>query len=362
MRPIFQRCLTLLLILALSLLPASALAEKASVKLNYKYGFMYEDAEATLKAKTKGVSLSSLEWSSSDTAVATVDEGRVEARSVGRTIITASANGVRARCGVVVLPRQVEIEKGEKLSLPNAGVESYKSYNKSVASVSKKGVLTAKKMGETRIRVSYGKQKLYIDIIVGGNAVEESKAASLSCADETSQIVLVEHESGSRATLSIHEKKNGLWTQLYSCRAYLGKNGIGKTKEGDKKTPSGAYNLTFPFGIKSDPGARQDYLKVTKHHYWCGTSSSDYYNQLVDMRKVDRKYTSSDEYLIKYKGVYNYCMFIDYNADGEAGKGSCIFLHCTGSNKYTAGCIAVDEAVMKKIVQWAKPGAKIVIQ
>jgi L,D-peptidoglycan transpeptidase YkuD (ErfK/YbiS/YcfS/YnhG family) len=55
-------------------------------------------------------------------------------------------------------------------------------------------------------------------------------------------------------------------------------------------------------------------------------------------------------------------MFIDYNAAGVAGKGSCIFLHCTGSNKYTAGCVAVSEAAMKKIIQWVKPGAKIVIR
>jgi len=80
------------------------------------------------------------------------------------------------------------------------------------------------------------------------------------------------------------------------------------------------------------------------------------------MRATDRKYTSSDEYLINYKGVYNYCMFIDYNAEGEAGKGSCIFLHCTESKKSTAGCIAVSEPVMKKIIQWAQPGAKIVIR
>ena len=80
------------------------------------------------------------------------------------------------------------------------------------------------------------------------------------------------------------------------------------------------------------------------------------------MRVTDRAYTSADEHLIDYKGVYNYCMFIDYNAEGTAGKGSCIFLHCMGSQKSTAGCIAVPESVMSKIVQWAEQGAKIVIQ
>ena len=191
---------------------------------------------------------------------------------------------------------------------------------------------------------------------------EQSKAAQLDCASQTDQIVLVEYQSGSKATLSIHEKQGGTWKELYSCTAYVGKNGIGKTKEGDKRTPTGTFNLTTPFGIKADPGANLPYTQVTKYHYWCGTSGSEYYNQLIDTRVIDRARTSSDEYLISYVPEYNYCMFIDYNASGEAGKGSCIFLHCTGKNSSTGGCVAVPESVMKKIVQWVKPGAKIVIQ
>ena len=162
--------------------------------------------------------------------------------------------------------------------------------------------------------------------------------------------------------LSAHEKLDGVWTELASCDAYVGRKGIGKTREGDKKTPTGTFNLTTPFGIKADPGAKLSYTQVTQYHYWCGSSKSGYYNQLVDSRETGRSYTSSDEHLIDYKGVYNYCMFIDYNAEGKAGKGSCIFLHCTGSNKYTAGCVAISEANMKKIIQWARPGVKIVIQ
>ena len=82
----------------------------------------------------------------------------------------------------------------------------------------------------------------------------------------------------------------------------------------------------------------------------------------MDEREVSRKHKSSDEYLIKYKGAYNYCMFIDYNAEGTPNKGSCIFLHCTGKNKYTAGCVAIPEKMMKQIICWAREGTKIVIR
>lgn len=362
MSSFFKRIVSLLL--ALCLLSGSALAAKTSVKLVNKYYFLYEGESAALKTKLRGVSADALVWESADEGAVSVSGGVVTGESAGRSMVRASVGSRSAKCGVVVLPRTVELEVGESLSLPCGSVERYKSSDKSVATVSKKGKITAKGAGSAKIRVSYGDQKLYVQVKVTKEEsdIEESRAARLDCADTTDQIVLVEYESGSRAKLSIHERKDGRWRELHSCTAYVGKNGIGKTKEGDKRTPTGTYDLTQPFGIKADPGANMAYTKVTKHHYWCGSSGSEYYNQLVDTRKVDRKATSADEVLVSYGSVYNYCMFIDYNAAGEAGKGSCIFLHCTGSKKYTAGCIAVDEAVMKKIIQWAEPGVKIVIE
>lgn len=355
----------LLAILLLSMLPASALAAKESISLGGNLGFLYEDGSVTLKPKLKNLSASDLTWSSSDESVATVSNGIIRAQSTGRTVITVSGGGATARCGVVVLPREVKLAVGETVSLPNGTKEKYTMQYDSIASVSRGGAITGKKAGSTLLRVSYGKQKLYVQIQVTEKEdaqVEQSKAAQLDCASQTDQIVLVEYQSGSKATLSIHEKRNGAWKELYACTAYVGKNGIGKTKEGDKRTPTGTFNLTTPFGIKADPGANQPYTQVTKYHYWCGTSGSEYYNQLIDTRVTDRARTSADEYLISYVPQYNYCMFIDYNASGEAEKGSCIFLHCTGSSKSTGGCVAVPESVMKKIVQWARPGAKIVIQ
>ena len=359
-----KRAILLILTAAvlLGVLPSTALAARAGISLGGKVGFMYEDASVTLKPKLKNLKASQLSWTSSEPSVASVSGGKISAHKAGRTVITASGANATAACGVVVLPREVSVKVGETISLPNGTVESYTVQDTSVARIKSNGTIGGISAGSTYVKVSYGSQKLYVKVnVIGGSKVEQSKASYLACADSTSQIVLVEYESGSNATLSIHEKKNGIWKELYSCDAYVGKNGIGKTKEGDRKTPTGTFNLTTPFGIKADPGANMDYTKVTKYHYWCGTSGSKYYNRLIDTREIDRACTSSDEYLIKYEGEYNYCMFIDYNVSGTVGKGSCIFLHCKGDNKYTAGCIAVSESVMKKIIQWAEPGAKIVI-
>ena len=87
---------------------------------------------------------------------------------------------------------------------------------------------------------------------------------------------------------------------------------------------TGTFNLTTPFGILSDPGSNMPYLEVTSQHYWCDDSSSPYYNQLVNVSITGRV---SGEHLISCSPNYNYCMFIDYNAEGAPGKGSFIF--CT---------------------------------
>ena len=86
------------------------------------------------------------------------------------------------------------------------------------------------------------------------------------------QIITVEYlPATGRGKLSFYQKtEDGNWVLLIdSARARMGRNGIGKTKEGDGKTPSGTYNLTQPFGILDDPGTQlEGYVKVTENHWW----------------------------------------------------------------------------------------------
>lgn len=377
----FRRLTALLLALMLLLaLPSAGLAAKKApaIKLPVRMGLMFVGDNVRLTPKLQGIAKEDVRFSSSETAVATISEfGVVQAAAEGKTVLTVYGGGAEAQCGLVVLPKKLILCTGESKALPSGGVELYLSKDPDIAEVSEVGVVRGLKAGSTVVGVKYGRQVLAVEVAVTelcddpdgtapaatpAPAPTMSKAATLDAATETSQIVLVEYTGGSKATLSVHEKINGVWVERLSTSAYVGRNGIGKTKEGDKKTPTGTYNLTTPFGIKDDPGAKMAYTKVTKYHYWCGASNSGYYNQLVDSRDTGRDYTSSDEHLIDYKGVYNYCMFIDYNVEGVAHKGSCIFLHCKGNNPYTAGCVAIDEGSMKQIIQWARPGIKIVIR
>ena len=387
----FKRLTALVLALVLLMaVPSAGLAAKKKapgIKLPVKMGLMFVGDSARLTPKLQSVAKEDVRFDSSDSSVATISEfGVVQAVAEGKSVLTVSGGGAEAQCGLVVLPRKLIMTAGESMSLPNGGVELYRSKDPDIAEVSANGVIKGLKGGSTVVGVKYGRQVLAVEVVVTDEddgdeadvndedafddneatvvtpAPTMSKAAALDAAEKAEQIVLVEYTGGSKATLSFHEKINGIWVERLSTSAYVGRNGIGKTREGDKKTPTGTYNLTTPFGIKDDPGAKMAYTKVTQYHYWCGASSSKYYNQLVDSRVAGREYTSSDEHLIDYKGAYNYCMFIDYNVEGVAHKGSCIFLHCKGKNAYTAGCVAIDEGSMRQIIQWARPGTKIVIR
>lgn len=194
----------------------------------------------------------------------------------------------------------------------------------------------------------------------------EAHAAALEC----DRLIAVRCTGGSNAMLTYY-KKNGLgaWIEQLSCNAFIGKAGKGKQREGDMKTPVGIFDLSMPFGILPAPSMDdskgrklQAYLRITENHYWCG-QNGPYYNRLVDNAAPPEGYAPSkaDEHMIDYRPSYHYGMVIGYNKDGKENLGSAIFLHCIGKNPYTAGCVAVDEAVMRELIFELSAGAKIVI-
>lgn len=122
---------------------------------------------------------------------------------------------------------------------------------------------------------------------------------------------------------------------------YIGRNGAtNDKKEGDGKTPLGEFELGITLSMQRD---------ITQDMYWVDDVKSKYYNQLVDITKVQKDWESA-EHLIDYPVEYECLIEIKTNPNNIPGKGSAIFLHCS-NNKPTAGCIAVDRSVMKKIIE-----------
>ena len=127
-----------------------------------------------------------------------------------------------------------------------------------------------------------------------------SPAWAQAVADMTGarQVVLVAAKEGSEAEFTMHEKdEDGNWHVLVSAPAIIGKNGLGKTKVGDMKTPQGVYTLGFAFGIKEDPGCKLAYHQVTKYDYWSGDQWNRY-NEMVDIRDCPSLNVGACEHLI----------------------------------------------------------------
>ncbi|MCF0176408.1 MAG: hypothetical protein HUJ94_06195 [Bacteroidales bacterium] len=171
---------------------------------------------------------------------------------------------------------------------------------------------------------------------------------SYSDNDGVRQMLLVKYTAGSNADAEFYIKdKKGMWQCLERGSAYVGKNGIGKTREGDGKTPVGIFGVRRAFGILDNPGVSMEYLHVTETTYACD-EEGPYYNTIIDTREIP--HTCKGEHMIDYAPQYNYGMETTFNDSNIYPEGSAIFLHCKGSNPYTEGCIALDQEFMKKIL------------
>ena len=177
------------------------------------------------------------------------------------------------------------------------------------------------------------------------------KIGELNLAKYYEQILVVAVKN-EEAILCFYQKApSGKWKLELETQAQIGKNGLGKRREGDGKTPVGVFSFTDAFGILKNPGAKIPYIQVKKNHYWIDDAKSEYYNQFVDSEEVIKDWTSA-EHICEYGEVYHYVMATDYNAEGIAGVGSAIFLHCmTEEMEGTAGCVAIPEIFMKQLLK-----------
>ena len=179
-------------------------------------------------------------------------------------------------------------------------------------------------------------------------------------------IVAAFSEDATDAWVSLHEKQSdGSWHMIMTSPGFIGKNGLGKTREGDAKTPVGIFHFNRAFGIADDPGCAIPYVKVDNDTYWSGDPRDGFhYNELVslkDLPELDLE-SGDSEHIIEYPYHYQYCLNISYNEEGTPGLGSAIFLHCLAPAKpFTGGCVSIPEDHMRYVMQKVNDKTKVVI-
>ena len=172
-------------------------------------------------------------------------------------------------------------------------------------------------------------------------------------------LLLVKCTGGSNAEVEYCVRADGGgWTTVRSGDANIGKNGYGKTREGDAKTPVGDYSGVSAFGIKPDPGTSMPYIDVRETTFACD-EDCEWYNRIIDTAATGHDCKGEDMSAIA--PAYNYGFTLDHNPENLYPLGSAIFFHCKGLKPYTGGCIAVDEDFMEQILKTCGSSPKVCI-
>lgn len=160
--------------------------------------------------------------------------------------------------------------------------------------------------------------------------------------------------------LILLEKKSEGWQIITDpIPGYIGRKGFAlpeKKREGDGKSPAGLFRLGLLFTYNETVNTRMPYLQSTEEDKWIDDPKSKDYNRHVRGETDARSW----ERLLLQSNAYKYCMVIEYNTNPVIkGRGSAIFLHLHGSREgATAGCIAISEKDMVKILYRLDPDKK----
>lgn len=133
-------------------------------------------------------------------------------------------------------------------------------------------------------------------------------------------------------------------------------------REGDGRSAAGVFRIGEAFGYAERAPTTLPYRALQVSDYCIDVDGSPLYNRLVDAREVgEQAVAGSTEPMrrdLHADGDQRYKLgfVIEHNPDGRRGAGSCIFAHLwTSPTDTTAGCTAMDEAAMRRLLGWLKP-------
>ncbi|CAA6808835.1 MAG: Gll0911 protein [uncultured Sulfurovum sp.] len=199
---------------------------------------------------------------------------------------------------------------------------------------------------------------------------------TISIPSDSSQLLLVTTDNWStkNGTLQRYERTNNQWVKVgESLSIVIGRNGLGWgkglhttpsnaqyiKKEGDGKAPAGLFSLGSGFGYSSTNFEMKfPYATYKTTDHCVDDSSSQWYNQIIDSKKIAKDYKSF-EHMKMRNNLYKYGITVNHNPQQITQGGSCIFIHIKNkSGKGTAGCTAMREDEIVTILKWLKENKK----
>ncbi|MEZ4601222.1 MAG: L,D-transpeptidase family protein [Syntrophotaleaceae bacterium] len=180
---------------------------------------------------------------------------------------------------------------------------------------------------------------------------------------ETSQVLLVTNENaaGTRGRMHVLEKSGNLWQEVSPpLPVLIGRKGFappGEKKEGDGRTPSGVFPLKRTFGYAPQVDTRMPYRQAGVEDVWVDDDAAPDYNRWVRRGETA---AASYELMKREDDCYKVGIIIEYNTDPVVpGAGSAIFIHVRrGEDIPTAGCVALAEKDLLKLLGWLDPAAE----
>lgn len=178
------------------------------------------------------------------------------------------------------------------------------------------------------------------------------------------QVLSVVGTGGATAKMDVWQRGESGWQPIGSgIPVHIGANGmVPQSHDGEMATPMGVFSLDFAFGTQPNPGTGLEYVQVTRDYWWDGDLNSPTYNTMQVCKKADCAFntdpSSGTENL--YIPQYAHAVVMGVNKARVPGNGGAFFVHTTDGGP-TAGCVALDDDTLVKIMKWLKPGAVIAV-
>ncbi|MCT7658760.1 L,D-transpeptidase family protein [Mycobacterium deserti] len=178
------------------------------------------------------------------------------------------------------------------------------------------------------------------------------------------QVISVVGVGQTDAKVDVYERTAAGWQAVGAgIPAKIGEKGMSADHyDGSMMTPMGVYSLDFAFGTQPNPGGGLQYVQVGPNHWWDGDMKSPTYNtmQVCEESRCPFSTALSDGTENLDIPQYAHAVVMGVNKARVPGKGGAFFLHTTDGGP-TAGCVAIDDAMMVKLIRWLRPGAVIAL-